>query len=228
MVNDSIKAVIWDLDGTIIDFKIDFIRARKEALIILKKYGIPDHLLSLEKGIVDTFQIAKDILKSNGMTEKDIQLIIEEIDQKVIEIEREAALNASMIKGIDKVLYHVRNKQLKQAIYTYNHTENAKLSLERVNLIHYFDVIAGRDSIDNPKPHPEHLNYICSKLNVKLTQIVVIGDHYRDIQGALNVGAHSIAIHSKLAQVEKLKIADVIVEEKKIPSKLIQAIDNLI
>ena len=227
-MKNSIKAVIWDLDGTLIDFKIDFIRARKEANIILKKHGIPDEILSLERGIVDTFKIAKEQFISKGKTEGQIQSIINEIDQKVVEIEREAALNASMIYGIDQVLDFIKKKRLKQAIYTYNHSENAKLSLKKVNLLFYFDIIAGRDSIDNPKPHPDHINHICSQLNAKSNQVVVIGDHYRDIKGALNVGAHSIAIHSKLADIEKLKIADIIIEEKDIPSKLIQAINNLI
>jgi len=227
-VKSSIKAVIWDLDGTLIDFKIDFIRARKEANIILKKYGISNNLLSLERGIIDTFKIAKNEFKTHGKTKEEIQSIINEIDKKVVEIEREAALNASMINGIDKVLDFVKKKKLKQAIYTYNHSENAKLSLEKVNLLHYFDIIAGRDSIDNPKPHPDHLNHICTQLQIKSNQVVVVGDHFRDIQGALNVGAYSIAIHSKFADVEKLKIADVIIEEKNIPSKLIQAINNLI
>ena len=223
-----IKAVIWDLDGTLIDFKIDFIRARKEANTILKNYGIHDDVLSLERGIVDTFKIAKKEFVSYGKTEDQIQSIVNEIDQKVVEIEREAAHDATMINGIDKVLEFIKQKQLKQAIYTYNHSENAILSLKKVNLLYYFDVIAGRDSIDNPKPHPDHLNHICARLNVDSSQVVVIGDHYRDIQGALNVGAHSIAIHSKLAVVEKLKIAEVIIEEKNIPSKLIRAINDLI
>ncbi|MFX1275012.1 MAG: HAD family hydrolase [Promethearchaeota archaeon] len=228
MVKNLIKAVIWDLDGTLIDFKIDFLRARKEAFTILKNYGIPDDILSLETGIVDTMQKAKKMFRSRGMKENEIELIIKEVDQKVIAIEQEAAIKASMIKGIDEVLKYIKRQQLKQAIYTYNHTINAKISLEKVQLLHFFDIIAGRDSIDNPKPHPEHLNYICNQLNVKATQIIVIGDHFRDIQGAQKVGAHSIAIHSKMAKVDSLNIADVIIEEKDIPSKLIQAIENLI
>lgn len=227
-MKNNIKAVVWDLDGTLIDFKIDFMRARKEACNILKRHGVPEVLLSLEKGIIDTVEIAKKEFKSKQLTKNEIQLILKEIDEKVIEIERDAALNASMIRGIDEVLEFVKRKKLKQAIYTYNHSTNAKISLEKVKLFQFFDIIAGRDSINNPKPHQDHLNYICSQLNVKLSQIVVIGDHYRDIQGALNVGAHSIAIYSKSARLEKLKIADVIVEEKDIPSKLIQAINSFI
>ena len=91
----------------------------------------------------------------------------------------------------------------------------------------FFDLIAGRDNIDNPKPHPDHILYICDKLDVEPSEIVVIGDHARDIEGAINVGAHSIAILSKLARKETLQIADTVVEEKYIPIKLIQLIKDL-
>ena len=228
MAKNSIKAVVWDLDGTLIDFKIDFIRARKESFIILKKYGISDENLSLKNSIIDTFKKAREIFISDGLSEDEINKIIQEVDEKVISIEREAALNASMISGIDEVLEFIKNKRLKQAIYTFNNSNNAKISLETVNLLQYFDVIAGRDTIDNPKPHPDHLKYICNKLGVEPFEIVVIGDHARDIEGALNLGSHSIAIHSRLSNRETLKSADIIIEEREIPLKLVKAIEDLL
>lgn len=228
MVKIPIKAVIWDLDGTLIHFKIDFIRARRETFTILRKHGIAEEHLSLKMGIVDTFNIASKIFKAKGLTEQDIKGIIQEVDQVVIKIEQEAALNASMIEGIDKVLEFNKKNQLKQAVYTYNNSNNAKISLETVNLLSYFSLIAGRDSIENPKPHPDHLRYICENLNVDPSEIVVIGDHARDMEGAINLGAYSIGLHSKLAKRETLQIADVIVEESEIPLKLIECIARLI
>ena len=109
----------------------------------------------------------------------------------------------------------------------FNTCENTEISLKKVNLLKYFDVIVGRDNINNPKPHPDHLLYICDKLDVEPSEIVVIGDHVRDIEGAINVGAHSIGMLSKLARKEALQVAEVVVEEKDIPLKLIQVIKEL-
>ncbi|GAJ13369.1 unnamed protein product, partial [marine sediment metagenome] len=95
-----------------------------------------------------------------------------------------------------------------------------------MNLLHNFNLIVGRDNVTNLKPHPEHLIYICKQLNVKSDEILIIGDNIRDIEAAINVGAHSIALHTKLAKVETLQIADKIINENEIPLKLIEEIAN--
>ncbi len=223
-----LKAVAWDLDGTIIHFKIDFIRARQEAFLILEQNGISKEYLSLDNSIIDTIKKARKLFNSNGFEKQKIEEIVNEIEKVVINIEKEAAYNASAIQGIQQVLEFNKKNGLKQAIYTYNHTTNARLSLERVKLLHYFDIIAGRDAIENPKPHPDHLIYICENLNVQPDQVVVIGDHARDIEGALNIGAHSIGINSRLANRDTLEIAEIVIDEDEIPNKLIKTIENLL
>jgi len=227
MVKTPIKAVVWDLDGTLIHFKIDFLKARKEAFKILKKHGIPKKHLSIKNGTIDTIVKSRKIFESMGLSKQEINSILKIVNKKVVSIEHAAAVEATMIKDIDKVLEFAKKMNLKQAIYTFNTCENTEISLKKVNLLKYFDVIVGRDNINNPKPHPDHLLYICDKLDVEPSEIVVIGDHVRDIEGAINVGAHSIGMLSKLARKEALQVAEVVVEEKDIPLKLIQVIKEL-
>ncbi len=223
-----IKAIVWDLDGTLIHFKIDYLRARKTAIEILKKYGVPKRLLTVNISILENMKFAREFFEKEGLPQKKINEIIEEVDNEIIKIEYNAAINAIMINGIDQVLEFAKKKNLKQAIFTFNTKKNAELSLKNVNLFHYFNLIVGRDNVTNLKPHPEHLIYICKQLNVKSDEILIIGDNIRDIEAAINVGAHSIALHTKLAKVKTLQIADKIVIENEIPLKLIEEIEKLI
>jgi len=166
-----------------------------------------------------------------GYTSQKIEEIIKMIDHEVDNIELEAAKIATMISGIDKVLEFAKNNNLAQAIYTLNTSRNARVSLERVNLLKYFNIIAGRDNVDNPKPHPDHLLYICKKLNVEPSEILVIGDTSRDIEGALNIGARSIAIETNISKITNLKIfnqAIKIINENEIPTKLIRILEEFI
>ncbi|TXT53778.1 MAG: Phosphoglycolate phosphatase [Promethearchaeota archaeon] len=71
---------------------------------------------------------------------------------------------------------------LKQAIFTLNSRDNAKISLEQAGLSKYFDIIIGRDNVQNAKPHPDHLSTICEQLGVKPSEILVLGDTSRDIE----------------------------------------------
>ncbi|TET60695.1 MAG: HAD family hydrolase [Promethearchaeota archaeon] len=223
-----IKAIIWDLDGTLIHFKIDYLRARKTAIEILKKYGVPKRFLTVKISILENMKSAREFFETEGLPHKKINEIIEEVDNEIIKIEYKAALNAVMINGIDQVLEFARHKNLKQAIFTFNTQKNAEISLKKVNLSHYFNLIVGRDNITNLKPHPDHLIYICQQLNVKTDEILIIGDNIRDIEAAINIGAHSIAVHTKLAKVETLQEADTIIKENDIPFKLIEEIEKLL
>ncbi len=223
-----IKAIVWDLDGTLIHFRINSTKARKVAINIFVSHGIDKKKLSIQKSILDNINTSKEIFQQNGNDLKQVSKILKEVDTEVSKIEYEAALNATMIKGIENVLIFAKKNNLKQAIFTFNKYEHAKVSLEKVNLLKFFDVIIGRDNVSNPKPHPDHLLIICDKLDVKPNEILVIGDNYRDIESAINVSAHSIAVHTKLAIVETLQKAGVIVRESEIPQKLIKEIKKLL
>jgi len=227
----SIKALVWDLDGTLIHFKINSIKARRKAIKILTDYGIPKKKLSITLPIFDNIRISKIFYKEYGIPENKIEKILKLVNEAVIEVEHEAAINASLIEGIEEVLDFAKKKNLKQAIFTYNAHANAVISLKTVGIIDYFDVIAGRDDIINLKPHPDHLKYICNRLKVDCNEILVIGDTSSDIEAALNVGAYSIALETKIPTYlnrEMFQKAGKIIKQEEIQLKLITAIENLI
>ncbi|MHA2324687.1 MAG: HAD family hydrolase, partial [Promethearchaeota archaeon] len=170
---NPIRAIVWDLDGTIIHFKINSLKARRVAIKILKSHGIEKKNLSIKKSILDNLNTSRELFEQWGYNANQISEIFKKIDRQVSKIEHKAALKATKINGIEDVLIFARNKGLKQAIYTFNKYKHAKLSLEKVKLLGYFDTIKGRDNVSNPKPHPDHLLDICDTLSVKSNEIVV-------------------------------------------------------
>ena len=230
MTKRSIKAIVWDLDGTLIHFKINSIKARRVAINVLKNSGIPKKLLSIEKPILENVKIAREIFKKEGFSSQKVAEIMAQVNESIIQVEYRAAIKASLIEGIDKVLEFAGQKNLKQAIFTYNTYNNAKISLETAGIDKYFEVIAGRDNVKNLKPHPDHIKYICEKLNLSPSEIVIIGDSGRDIEAALQVGAYSIALNTKLPILldrESFKKADKIIEPSEIPSEIIKTLKKL-
>ncbi len=226
-----IRAIIWDLDGTLIDFRINSMKARRKAIKILRNYGIPKEKLSSKTALLENVKISKEIFTKNGLSANKIQEIIKEVNDAVVLVEHEAAIKATLTKGIIKVLEFAEKKKLKQAVFTYNTHRNARRSLETVGINHYFDVVAGRDDIKNLKPHPDHLKYICERIDVNLDEIVVIGDTGRDIEAALKTKSRSIALNTKIPNFikrEMFKEANKIIELNEIPNELIKTLEEFL
>lgn len=226
-----IKAIVWDLDGTLIHFKIDSIKARRAVIKLFRDAGVPKEYFNSQKTIFDIINNSKEVLTRIGLTRGEITNINTAANSSVVEIEEKAAHEASLIIGIENVLKFIEKMGIKQAIFTFNTFRNAKISLEKTNILHYFEVIAGRDNVKNLKPHPDHLIYICGILNVLPSEIIVIGDSGRDIEAAINIGAKSIGIKTPMSRVFQdgfFEKANCIVPLDGIPSKLIEELKKIL
>ena len=231
MNKKPIKAIVWDLDGTLIHFKINSIKARRNAIKILRNYRVPKKELSIDMPILEAIKNSKQFFIEFGYSPEKIKKISEEVNKAIIEVEHEAAIKATLIEGIAEVLEFAHKKNLIQAIFTYNTHNNARTSLKTAGITHYFDVIAGRDDIKNLKPHPDHLRYVCGKINVQLDEIVIIGDTGRDIEAALLTSSKSIALNTKIPSFIKrdaFEKADKIIQPDEIPHELIKTLEDFL
>ena len=226
-----VKAIVWDLDGTLINFKIDSLNARRAVVKLLKERGVSREYFRTQKSTFDIINNSLEILTELGLKQEEIEKTIANVNNAVVEIEERAALDASLITGIEKVLEFVEQVGIKQAIFTFNTFRNAKISLEKADILHYFEIIAGRDNVAHLKPHPDHLNYICEVLKVKPSDIIVIGDSSKDVEAALNVGAKSIGIKTPISRVfqdELFEKANSIIPLDGIPLKLIEELQKIL
>ncbi len=76
-------------------------------------------------------------------------------------------------------------------------TKTAKYSkelLEHMGLMHYFDILIGREDVENPKPHPEPILKALSKLQSKRNIHWMIGDTPMDILAAKAANINSVAV----------------------------------
>ena len=92
MNTKPIKAIVWDLDGTLIHFKINSIKARRKAIKFLRKNGVPKKELSVDISILEAIKISKQFFTEFGFSSEKIKKIIEEVNATIIEIEHEAAI----------------------------------------------------------------------------------------------------------------------------------------
>ena len=78
--------------------------------------------------------------------------------------------------------------------------------LEHFGILKYFEVVTGREHVENPKPHPEPILKTLKQMNVnKTSNIWMIGDTHLDILCANSAGVNSVAVLCGYGKEEELK-----------------------
>jgi len=226
-----LSAILWDLDGTLIHFNIDYKKARSETIRILEKYSYPKGQLTQKYYVLKMIKEASDYFLREKIYNVDkINQIKKEIDKKVELIEREASYQAKNISGIKNVLEFCAKRKIKSGIITLNTSKNALISLKSANIIKFFpdeSYIVGRDKVNKIKPDPEHVMFLLNQFKVSPNRVCVIGDHPSDIESANSIGARSIAIISEKHPASEFKTSFA-VNQSKIETELIEILNNFI
>ncbi|MEA1955861.1 MAG: HAD family hydrolase [Campylobacterota bacterium] len=81
----------------------------------------------------------------------------------------------------------------------------SKVLMEHFNLMQYFEVLIGREDVENPKPHEEPILKALEKLDTKNKEIWMIGDTKMDLISAKNANINSIGVLSGYDEKEALK-----------------------
>ncbi|MHA1794203.1 MAG: HAD family hydrolase [Promethearchaeota archaeon] len=199
MVEKKKYLVIFDLDGTVVNFTLDWKSARKDVVDLLESRGIPGSLLDTKNSILELLDITRRHVEVNVKT-SDIDLpgIKNEVLRIVDEYEKAAARTSRPIKNVRLVLEKLKERGYYLAICTLNTSETASMVLSKHDLLKFFDVIAGRDKVPGKlKPNPAHGAFILNELQVDVENACMIGDHPADMLMARDLGIGKIAILSE-------------------------------
>ena len=107
-------------------------------------------------------------------------------------------------------------------------TKTAKYSeelMEHFGVLEYFDVLIGREDVENPKPHPEPILKALKLLNHKEHKVFMIGDTCLDSVSAKEANVTSIAVTSGYGSKKDLEACSDIVTINAL--KAIEIIKNL-
>jgi len=196
MLND-IKAVIFDLDGTLIDSmwiwkEIDIEYLGKRGI------AVPDNLQKDIEGMSFT-ETAMYFKKTFNLSET-----IDEIKTEWNEMAYDFYKNKIMLKdGVKEFIRYLKSKDIKLGIGTSNSKELATEALKRHNIINYFDAIRTSCEVKKGKPFPDVFLKVAEDLKVKPEECLVFEDTYAGVLAAKRAGMKVIAIYDELSLPNK-------------------------
>lgn len=209
IINNKIEAIIFDLDGVIVDTARFHYQAWKR---LAKEFGF---FFSLEqnerlKGVSRMESL--DILLKTGNVKIDSEEEKVRLATKKNDWYRENILKMTpndILPGVENFLKELKNDGFKIAIGS--SSKNAGTILERIGYIDFFDAIIDGTKIQNSKPDPEVFLKAADALNTPYEKCVVFEDAFAGIQAAKSAGMKSIGVGDKVV----LYNADLIVPNLK-------------
>jgi len=200
----SIKAVIFDLDGTIALFNLDYKALRGEVRSYLLRMGVPASVLSVKESIFDMLKKTVIYAKNTGKPAE----VIDEIRNEALAIaekyELEAAANTDLLPGAYETLKTLKQMNLKIGLFTLNSDKAANYILQRFKLGDFFGVIVPRNKVNFVKPNPEHLEMALKVLGVMPEETIVVGDAAVDMESAKELKAVAVGLPADAPNIDKL------------------------
>ncbi|MGB9135110.1 MAG: HAD family hydrolase [Candidatus Bathyarchaeia archaeon] len=189
----AIKAVVFDLDGTLAEFNLDYKAVRAEAKQFLVNQGFPASIFSVNESIFEMLKKAQVYMQNNGK-EKDFAAVQKSILAIASKHEWEAANKTSPLPGVFEVLKALKAMKLKLGIFTINSEKSTNLILDKFRLRQFFDATIAREGVPRVKPDPSHLKAALKALNVKPEEVAVVGDNAVDVKSAVALKATPIGV----------------------------------
>jgi phosphoglycolate phosphatase len=196
----KIKAILFDKDGTLIDFARTWL-ALFERFALEVASGDPQEAARLldiggYHAPSGKFRAGSEI--AAGTTGGIVALWTghetgSEFDKWKAHIDaactHEGPKYAVPIPGLKNTLIHLHEQGLALAVVTNDVELAARRTVQKLNVDRFFSAIIGCDSVKNPKPAADPVHLACKLLGITPTEAVVVGDNLHDIEMARNAGA---------------------------------------
>jgi putative hydrolase of the HAD superfamily len=187
-----IKAVVFDLDNTLMDFMKMKKRAIEEAIPAMVDAGL-EITTEVANKIIDEIYKEKGI-EYQQVFDEFLGKIFKKVDYKILSagiVAYRRAREASLIPypHVYSTLYSLLKLGVKMGILSDAPTKEAWLRLAYLNFHQIVDAVVTFDDTGVRKPDPAPFRLILEKLQVSPEEAIMVGDWAeRDILGASQVG----------------------------------------
>lgn len=191
MTGQGDRAVLWDLDGTLVDTAEHHFAAWGN---VLGARGVD----LTREAFLRTFgrrnvDVLRDML-GDGLSDEDVRDLgaSKEIDYRA----RVRAGRLATLGGVDRWLALLRERGWRQAIASSAPHANIEAILDGLGLHGAFDAVVGEEDVQRGKPDPQVFLVAAAKLGVPPERSIVVEDAPAGVEAARRAGMHSIGVRT--------------------------------
>jgi phosphoglycolate phosphatase len=191
----SIRLVIFDLDGTLIDSRLDLVHSVNAALRHIGRPALPDHVIASYVGDGAPLLIQR-ALGGEAIDEA----VVRQGLQFFLSYYREHKLDHTTVyEGVKEALTAIQRASngmsRKLAVLSNKPVVPSRAIVEALELAPFFVQVYGGNSFATKKPDPEGARKLLEEVGVRPEEAAIVGDSHVDIETGRNAGLVTVGVN---------------------------------
>lgn len=178
------KTILFDLDGTLIDSTDAIVEGFEVA------YDSFGQIPPDKEDIIKLIGYPLDIMFENLGVRGDVWSYVNAYKEHYRIISR----SKTSLLPLAKEALEIASRYAKLGVVTTKTARYSQELLEHMDIMKYFEVLIGRESVENPKPHPEPILKAMQIMGAKAENTWMVGDTILDLESARSARVHSVGV----------------------------------
>lgn len=192
----QVRAIIFDLDGTLIDSERDIVNAIN---FMLKELNLKQK----DPGLIASYVgYGRDFLLKGVIGNSNLHLLSKAISTFRNYYSRHLLDNTVLFPGTSDILNWFNDK--KKIVLSNRETKSAQKMLKKLGVIHHFVKVSGGDNVQCMKPSPCPVEKIISELNIPKENVIMVGDMAVDIESGKGAGVITCGVTYGIGKKEDI------------------------
>lgn len=187
---DNIEAMLFDFEGTLVDFQWQLAAAITETREMLWKIGFSQDRIQSRRYstlMTEAMQAASEIGLSSNQVREEIGCIYDRYDE-------DALTRWALRPNVTDFLNVIKAIGIQTALVSNVGRKTLTKALPKLGLAEFFDIALSRNDVLNLKPHPDGLNLAIQRLGISKDNSIFLGDSLDDVNAARNAGIRVMII----------------------------------
>jgi len=190
----TIKLVIFDLDGTLIDSRLDLVHSVNAALRHIGRAALPDDVIASYVGDGAPILIQRALggeVVNDALVRQGLQFFLSYYREHKLD-------HTTVYAGVKEALAAVQRTRngvpRKLAVLSNKPVVPARAIVEALGLGRFFTQIYGGNSFASKKPDPEGARTLLEESGVRPEEAVIVGDSHVDVETGQNAGLWTVGV----------------------------------